>query len=111
MSPVYTVFYGTFIDLPRSKEGDRHVLTIRHGVLWASVADGTIEGTDWTITSDADLAAFLRKQGWVVDGSRPSKSQVTVTVVRAQDDQNEFFFPGFIGLFIPILPVPVSSYN
>lgn len=86
MSPPHTVFYGTFIDLPRTKSGQKHDLLVRHGALWVS-ANGTIEGMDWTVGNDRDLHALLRRKGWVDN----------VHLVRAQSSQNEFFFPGFIG--------------
>ncbi|EAU37154.1 conserved hypothetical protein [Aspergillus terreus NIH2624] len=98
MSPPHTVFYGTFIDLPRTKSGQKHDLLVRHGALWVS-ANGTIEGMDWTVGNDSDLHALLRRKGWVDN----------VHLVRAQSSQNEFFFPGFIDTHIHAPQYPNSG--
>ncbi|KAL4889878.1 atrazine chlorohydrolase/guanine deaminase [Aspergillus ambiguus] len=104
MSPTSTVFYGTFIDLPRTKSSDKHVLSIRHGAIWVS-ADGTIEGVDFTVANDRDLRTLIRRKGWTVrndthTSSLKSKSQAKVHLIRAEASQNEFFFPGFIDTHI-----------
>ncbi|KAL5365020.1 hypothetical protein BJX96DRAFT_158415 [Aspergillus floccosus] len=98
MSPPHAVFYGTFIDLPRTKSGHKHVLSIRHGALWVS-ADGTIQGADWAVANDSDLHALLRRKGWVAK----------VHIIRAQSSQNEFFFPGFIDTHIHAPQYPNSG--
>lgn len=85
MAPV-TLFFGTFVDLPRLRSGRKHELSINHGVLWVSVSTGRIEGFDWSVDSEEELQSFVRKNGWV-----------DTQIVRSREDQNEFFFPGFIG--------------
>nr|XP_001400742.2 guanine deaminase [Aspergillus niger CBS 513.88] len=100
MSPKYTLFVGTFIQLPRFKSEEGHQLAITRGALWVSTADGTIEGFDWSIANDRDLKRFLRHKGWTVvndkDGHNKNKHGVEVTLVVAREEENEFFFPGFI---------------
>ncbi|GFN10883.1 chlorohydrolase family protein [Aspergillus tubingensis] len=103
MSPKYTLFVGTFIQLPRFKSDEGHKLAITRGALWVSTADGTIEGFDWSIANDRDLKRFLRHKGWtVVDdkSSHKGKHGVKVTLVVAREEENEFFFPGFIDTHI-----------
>ncbi|CAK46453.1 uncharacterized protein An14g01140, partial [Aspergillus niger] len=77
MSPKYTLFVGTFIQLPRFKSEEGHQLAITRGALWVSTADGTIEGFDWSIANDRDLKRFLRHKGWTVvndkDGHNKNK--------------------------------------
>ncbi|RAH52982.1 chlorohydrolase family protein [Aspergillus piperis CBS 112811] len=103
MSPQYTLFVGTFIQLPRFKSDEGHKLAITRGALWVSTADGTIEGFDWSIANDRDLKRFLRHKGWtVVDDKNGHKGKhgVKVTLVVAREEENEFFFPGFIDTHI-----------
>ncbi|XRM45849.1 hypothetical protein ABZX51_008921 [Aspergillus tubingensis] len=103
MSPKYTLFVGTFIQLPRFKSDEGHKLAITRGALWVSTADGTIEGFDWSIANDRDLKRFLRHKGWtVVDDKNGHKGKhgVKVTLVVAREEENEFFFPGFIDTHI-----------
>ncbi|EHA27613.1 hypothetical protein CBS76997_7186 [Aspergillus niger] len=104
MSPKYTLFVGTFIQLPRFKSEEGHQLAITRGALWVSTADGTIEGFDWSIANDRDLKRFLRHKGWTVvgykDGHNKNKHGVEVTLVVAREEENEFFFPGFIDTHI-----------
>ncbi|KAF9883931.1 hypothetical protein FE257_002674 [Aspergillus nanangensis] len=101
-APTYTVFYGTFIDLPKTPSDDKHVLSIRHGALWVSTTDGRIQGADWTISSDAALTAFLRKKGWIShsDSKSGATAATTVKIIHAKEDKSEFFFPGFIDTHI-----------
>ncbi|BCR99121.1 chlorohydrolase family protein [Aspergillus luchuensis] len=103
MSPKYTLFVGTFIQLPRFKSDEGHKLAITRGALWVSTADGTIEGFDWSIANDRDLKRLLRHKGWtVVDDKNGHKGKhgVKVTLVVAREEENEFFFPGFIDTHI-----------
>ncbi|PKY05655.1 Metallo-dependent hydrolase [Aspergillus campestris IBT 28561] len=103
---VYTVFYGTFVHLPRATPSTtKHELSIHHGALWVSVQDGRIKGFDWSVASEDDLVALMRKHGWSVDGSSGTK----VTLVRAREDQNEFFFPGFVDTHIHAPQYPNSG--
>ncbi|RAH51097.1 chlorohydrolase family protein [Aspergillus brunneoviolaceus CBS 621.78] len=100
VSPMYTLYVGTFIQLPRtSSPDDRHELAITRGALWVSAADGKIKGFDWSVASESDLQTLLKRHGWVLAGAG-SRSCVRVELVRAREDQNEFFFPGFIDTHI-----------
>ena len=91
------LFHGTFIDLPpyQPSSKSKHELRIRHGALWVSPATGRIEGVDWGVSSDADLKFLLTRKGW---------KNSDVEVVRADESGNEFFFPGFIGIY-PLEPI------
>ncbi|OOF91347.1 hypothetical protein ASPCADRAFT_177316 [Aspergillus carbonarius ITEM 5010] len=111
MSPAYTLFVGTFIQLPRTKTGADHQLAITRGALWVSNTDGQIKGFDWSIANDKDLKALLKTKGWTVvnDTTTTSKPGVKVTLVVAREDQNEFFFPGFIDTHIHAPQYPNSG--
>lgn len=100
MSSSYTVFYGTFIQLPRilASSGPKHVLDVNHGALWVSSDNGRIEGFDWDVETEEQLDEFLRKQGWVVDGEGNGEKE-SVKLVKASEKNNGFFFPGFIGTY------------
>ena len=88
-TPTYTLFFGTFIHLPRQTSlNDPHTLEISHGVLWVSTDDGKIKGYNWDVRSEDDLREFLEGRKW---GNE-------VKVVRTREERNEFFFPGFIGM-------------
>lgn len=97
MAPTYIVFIGTFVHLPRSTPT---ALAIRQGALWVSTADGRIKGTDWTIITDRDLRVLLKEKGWIPEDAPRYKSGTRVSIVRAREEQNEFFFPGFIDTHI-----------
>ncbi|KAL2866910.1 chlorohydrolase family protein [Aspergillus lucknowensis] len=94
-----TVFYGTFVDLPRVKPGENHELAIHHGALWVSSATGRIEGLDWSISSEEQLARLFKLNGW----------SDRVKIVRAREEANEFFFPGFIDTHIHAPQYPNSG--
>ncbi|EAW13420.1 chlorohydrolase family protein [Aspergillus clavatus NRRL 1] len=88
----YNLFVGTFIHLPRTPSADgKHALDINHGALWVSTSSGRIEGCDWSVRSDADIHTLLKKNGW---------TQETVKITKAREEENEFFFPGFIDTHI-----------
>ncbi|RAH64196.1 chlorohydrolase family protein [Aspergillus aculeatinus CBS 121060] len=96
VSPMYTLYVGTFIQLPRTSSPDgRHELAITRGALWVSAADGKIKGFDWSVASESDLQTLLKRHGWVLAGAG-SRSCVRVQLVRAREELNEFFFPGFV---------------
>lgn len=106
MDATYTLYHGTFIQLPRhaSAEG-KHSLEINSGALWVLNENGRIEGFDWTVGSDDEdaLHSLIERNGWAiavpsgtVNGSTESKKE-TVTVVKG-GGRNGFFFPGFIGM-------------
>ena len=106
MSAALTLFFGTFIQLPRTPVNGKHVLAIQKGALWASATDGRIKGLDWNVQDEDGLRALMRKNGWTSDGPNGFSEGTTtekVNVVRAREENNEFFFPGFIGMsVIPI---------
>jgi guanine deaminase len=90
------LFLGTFIHLPRKPTGEdpdakwRPELEINHGALWVSNSDGKIAGYDWFFSpADGNVKAWAEKLGL---------SGKVTEVVRAREDRNEFFFPGFIGM-------------
>lgn len=103
-----TVFYGTFISLPRQPESPatstsapQHQLTVNHGALWVGAKDGRIEGFDWSIRGEEDLYQLIERMGWILE-SEPGEAVAEIDVVRivkARPERNEFFFPGFIGEF------------
>ncbi|KAL4867621.1 hypothetical protein BDV12DRAFT_198041 [Aspergillus spectabilis] len=101
MPPKILLFYGTFIDLPRTTPGSqKHELAIRHGALWVSPATGRILSSDWSITSESHLQSLITKNGW-------SLSEVQIII--AQESKNEFFFPGFIDTHIHAPQYPNSG--
>ncbi|KAL2810928.1 hypothetical protein BJX63DRAFT_400936 [Aspergillus granulosus] len=97
-SPV-TLFYGTFVDLPRTKSGSRHELSIKQGALWVSTSTGRIAGSDWSISNETQLQSLIQRHAW------PSN----VYIVRARLELNEFFFPGFIDTHIHAPQYPNSG--
>ena len=106
MASAYTLFFGTFIQLPRAPSNGKHVLSIHRGALWVSTSDGRIKGIDWSVQDEEGLRALMQRNGWIeheVNGfsSDPSPSTEKVKIVRAREEHNEFFFPGFIGTSLP----------
>ncbi|KAL3474240.1 hypothetical protein BJX99DRAFT_181755 [Aspergillus californicus] len=97
MAPQMTLFYGTFIDLPRTKSGEKHELSVKHGALCVSAATGQIEEF-WSISSEEELQVLLKKNCWT-----------GAEVIRAREEQNEFFFPGFIDTHIHAPQYPNSG--
>ncbi|KAL4976050.1 hypothetical protein BDW66DRAFT_159982 [Aspergillus desertorum] len=98
MESIITLFYGTFVDLPRAKSGEKHELSVKHGAIWVSSSTGRIEGSDWSVANEAELQSLIRKNGWT-----------SVPIVRAREEQNEFFFPGFIDTHIHAPQYPNSG--
>lgn len=98
----YTVYRGTFVHLPRlNSSSAKPELARNQGVLWVSSEDGRIKGHDWQVRDDASFQSFLDSHSWTVadataDGDGDSSTKVKV--VESNDDRNEFFFPGFIGI-------------
>ncbi|PKX93346.1 chlorohydrolase family protein [Aspergillus novofumigatus IBT 16806] len=106
-APTYTLFLGTFIHLPRKPTGVesdaewRPALDINHGALWVSNSDGKIAGFDWSFSpADGDVKALTEKLGL---------SGKVTEVVRAREERNEFFFPGFIDTHIHAPQYPNSG--
>lgn len=114
MVATYTLYHGTFIQLPRqaSSPDGKHTLEINSGALWVLNESGRIEGFDWDVGSDDEnaLHSLIERNGWTitratttttmeVNGSTDSTKQ-TVTIVNGRGAgraRNGFFFPGFIG--------------
>ena len=106
MSPTYTLYHGTFIQLPRQIKTEKPCLEINTGVLWVANQDGRIRGFDWSVDlaeeGEGVLEAFLKRKGWTVwrDGVDETPGEETVVIVRGgRKGRNGFFFPGFIGMF------------
>lgn len=115
MSPTYTLYYGTFIQLPRYLRQDtKPCLEINTGVLWVSNCDGRIQGFDWAVglasatedEKERELAGFVQRKGWTVwrdgadDDDDATEGEETVRIVQGgRKGKNGFFFPGFIGMF------------
>ncbi|KAK2783187.1 hypothetical protein FQN52_000401 [Onygenales sp. PD_12] len=100
-----TLYYGTFIDLPRKPEvpataesAPVHKLSVNYGALWVS-GDGRIEGVDWTVGDEEGLRGLVGRMGWRVEGDEGGEGEL-VRIVRARKERNEFFFPGFIDTHI-----------
>lgn len=113
----YTVYRGTFIQLSRLPDSSRArpkepELVRNCGALWVSSVDGRIKGCDWQARDDDGFQALMRCNGWVdvdasasrVNGNAANSPavKVKVKVVTANEERNEFFFPGFIGMFLRI---------
>ncbi|CRG88683.1 chlorohydrolase family protein [Talaromyces islandicus] len=110
MGATYTLYHGTFIQLPRHVSPDgKHTLEINTGALWVLNQSGRIEGSDWTVGSDDEdaLHRLIERNGWTIVGSSqvngsadPKKQTVTVVKGGAGRERNGFFFPGFIDTHI-----------
>ncbi|KKZ68486.1 guanine deaminase [[Emmonsia] crescens] len=118
-SYTYTVYYGVFINLPRLPDEPatpnsppKHKLSINHGALWVSQADGKIEGIDWKVKDEKRLEELIKRMGWKVEGGgNEDENEVRdlVRVVKAQKQRNGFFFPGFIDSHIHAPQYPNSG--
>lgn len=100
-----TIYYGTFLQLPRAPDTPatpnsppKYQLVVNHGALWVSTADGRIEGCDWDVKDEKGLSELLERNGWTLDGEKPSEG--SVRIVRSRSGRNGFFFPGFVGTFV-----------
>jgi guanine deaminase len=103
-----TVYRGTFIQLPRLPDsGAKPELVRNQGALWVSASDGRIKGWDWQAHDDTGFAELLTRNGWVDIGSdiTGQGSKTRVKIITASEEKNEFFFPGFIGIYTPSHPV------
>ena len=95
----YTVYRGTFIHLPRLNSSSAKTQLARNqGVLWVSSADGRIKGYDWGVHDDASFQSFLSRHGWTDDAANDNSKSTEVKVIVSNDERNEFFFPGFVGM-------------
>lgn len=100
----FTVYRGTFIQSVLPDAGSKPELSRNQGALWVSAADGRIQGWDWHVSDDNGFAELMSRSGWVdidaVDTQAQANGHVSKTrvkIVTADEEQNEFFFPGFIG--------------
>ncbi|KAG5301919.1 chlorohydrolase [Histoplasma ohiense] len=115
----YTVYHGIFIHLPRQPDEPatatsppKHRLSINHGALWVSQADGKIKGFDWTVKDEEGLGELIKRMGWRVEiQDRENVGGVgeLVTIVKARAERNGFFFPGFIDSHIHAPQYPNSG--
>ncbi|KAJ5667834.1 uncharacterized protein N7477_006404 [Penicillium maclennaniae] len=101
----YTIYRGTFIQLPRGDSSRKPELVRNQGALWVSSADGRIKGIDWQAQDDAKFQELMRRHGWVdvdtaTNGNDANDSTVNVKIVTTSEERNEFFFPGFIDTHI-----------
>lgn len=100
----FTVYRGTFIESRILDSGSKPELTHNQGALWVSTADGRIKGWDWQAHDDNGFAELMSQKGWVdIDAVESGQvnghvSSTRVKVVIANEENNEFFFPGFIGM-------------
>ena len=111
----FTVYRGTFIQSILPDSSSEPVLSRDQGALWVSAADGRIKGWDWQANNDNGFAELMTRNGWVdidavgaQDKVNGYGSKIRVKVVIASEEQNEFFFPGFIGMHYiqPAKPQP-----
>ena len=105
----------------------QHALEVNQGALWVSIDDGRIKGFECGLHGDHGLARFLERMRWSVvpsdvkvqsedleedytgysngaafgasDAAIAGEGIETVTLFRAKEEDNEFFFPGFVGLY------------
>lgn len=104
-----TLFYGTFVWLPREPESPatatsapKYPLIVRHGALWVN-NEGRIDGSDWTVKDEEELQRLIERKGWCVEGAG-CDSRECVKVVKASGKRNSFFFPGLIGMSTCLFP-------
>lgn len=107
----FTVYRGTFIQSVLPDSGSKPELSRNQGALWVSAADGRIHGRDWKAGDDSGFAELMSRSGWVDINAIGAQDQVNgyvsktrVKIVTANEEQNEFFFPGFIGMHWIQLP-------
>ncbi|KAJ5488002.1 hypothetical protein N7530_002302 [Penicillium desertorum] len=107
MDYAFTVYRGTFIQSILPDSGSKPELSRNQGALWVSAADGRIKGCDWQANDDNEFAELMTRNGWVDIDAVGAQGQVNshgskirVKIVIANEEQNEFFFPGFIDTHI-----------
>lgn len=103
----FTLYQGTFIQLPReptapatSTTAPAYELLVNNGVVWVDNSDGRIAGFDWAVSGQEGLDELAASMGWtlVYNDNEVESSQATVVrVIRSRAEKNGFFFPGFIG--------------
>ncbi|KAJ5633228.1 guanine deaminase [Penicillium lividum] len=108
MSSAYelTVYFGTFIHLPRLENQSRSKpqLVRNHGALWVSAVDGRIKGYDWQVQDETAMHELMTRNGWVdadtILDATMNGVHTPVKIFIANSERNEFFFPGFIDTHI-----------
>ena len=101
MEYTFTVYRGTFIQSVLSDSSSKPELSRNQGALWVSAADGRIQGWDWHGNDEIEFAGLMNRSGWAdIDAieTQCHDSKIRVKIVTASEEQNEFFFPGFIGM-------------
>ncbi|OQE46986.1 hypothetical protein PENCOP_c001G01595 [Penicillium coprophilum] len=103
----FTVYRGTFIESILPGSGSKPILARNRGALWVSAADGRIQGWDWQASDDNAFAELMTRNYWVDIDAVAAQGQVNghdskikVKIVTTNEEQNEFFFPGFIDTHI-----------
>lgn len=107
----FTLYQGTFIQLPReptapasSRTAPVYELQVNDGVVWVDNSDGRIAGFDWAVRGQEELDKLAASMGWKLaynDNEVESTQATVVRVVRSRAEKNGFFFPGFIGKGMP----------
>lgn len=124
-SHAYTLFCGTFIDLPRNPHEPatptsppKHKLAVNRGAVWVSMRDGRIKGIDLRVKDEEALTQLVGRMGWTEVGEegregeemeREGGKREYVKIVRAREERNEFFFPGFVDAHIHAPQYPNSG--
>lgn len=80
-----------------NKDANHAVLCRDNGAVWVSTSDGRIRGAEWGVKGPDGLRALMEKMGWVEEDDK-SNGKDTIKVFMANEEENEFFFPGFIGM-------------
>ncbi|KAJ5409659.1 uncharacterized protein N7487_004018 [Penicillium crustosum] len=103
----FTIYRGTFIQSVLPDSGSKPELSRNQGALWVSAVDGRIHGWDWKASDESGFAELMSRNGWVdidaIEAQAQANGHVSKTkvkIVTANEEQNEFFFPGFIDTHI-----------
>ncbi|EKV08478.1 Chlorohydrolase family protein [Penicillium digitatum] len=103
----FTVYRGTFIQSILPDSGSKPELSRNQGALWVCAVDGRIRGWDWHGNDEIAFAELMSRSGWVDIDTIEAQGQVSghgsnikVRIVTANEEKNEFFFPGFIDTHI-----------
>ncbi|KAM5434631.1 putative guanine deaminase [Microsporum ferrugineum] len=117
----YTLYLGTFIQLPREpttpatpKSAPIYKLLVNDGAVWVDNSDGRIAGSKWDIRSQRELDELAASMGWklVYDDKEAKDDEGTaprVKIIRSMGENNGFFFPGFIDTHIHAPQYPNSG--
>ncbi|KAF3898472.1 Guanine deaminase [Trichophyton interdigitale] len=115
----FTLYQGTFIQLPReptapatSTTAPAYELLVNNGVVWVDNSDGRIAGFDWAVSGQEGLDELAANMGWTLvynDNEVESTQATVVRVIRSRAEKNGFFFPGFIDTHIHAPQYPNSG--